>query len=181
MNKDLDQQLCEQFPLLYRDREGPLNKTCMHWGLSVGNGWYSIIRDLSAKLEPLIAQFIEQNPRRCENCGLLESEHLRVPRHPLLGMVDLGEEPPPGEADRTPICRNFLLSHPRAAQVKEKFGGLRFYMEGPVTAEMAQHISAAEALSLETCEVCGKPGTQAEGYWIKIKCDDCKASNARPQ
>jgi hypothetical protein len=44
-------------------------------------------------------------------------------------------------------------------QVKEKFGGLRFYVSvSHRTDAILQRIEIAESESLRTCEVCGKPG-----------------------
>ena len=74
MEKKLEQQLVEKYPTLYQDYGGDMRKTCMHWGFSHGDGWYNLIDELSAKLEPF-------------------------------GVI--------------------------AAQVKEKFGGLRFYLNYP--------------------------------------------------
>ena len=58
-----------------------------------------------------------------------------------------------------------------AAQVKEKFGTLRFYADGgnDMTDGM---IWMAEALSACTCEVCGKPGKLRGGGWVKTLCDE---------
>ena len=42
-------------------------------------------------------------------------------------------------------------------QVKEKFGALRFYVEN-ANDVIRQRIELAELESLNTCEVCGKPG-----------------------
>ncbi len=61
-----------------------------------------------------------------------------------------------------------------ASQVKEKFGGLRFYMSAYVPA-ISELIDAAEAESLVTCESCGAPGTVAGKSWIKCLCDACRA------
>lgn len=61
-----------------------------------------------------------------------------------------------------------------AVQVKEKFGGLRFYV-GTCTERGHNLISAAERLSDITCEVCGKYGrvTNREGsYWMKCVCKE---------
>lgn len=44
-----------------------------------------------------------------------------------------------------------------AVQVKEKWGGLRFYLRGG-SAEQRGMISMAEAMSTRICEQCGKPG-----------------------
>ncbi len=57
-----------------------------------------------------------------------------------------------------------------ARQVKEKFGGLRFYVsEG--TTEHANAIAEAEQASLQICEVCGQPGgvKVAAGY-VQCRC-----------
>jgi hypothetical protein len=58
------------------------------------------------------------------------------------------------------------------AQVKEKFGGLRFYV-GAATDEVHDAINEAEAKSFETCEQCGAPGKPRDGGWIKTLCDSC--------
>jgi hypothetical protein len=43
-------------------------------------------------------------------------------------------------------------------QVKEKFGGLRFYCAGKRAGELEDLIRAAEAESYKTCEDCGASG-----------------------
>lgn len=59
-----------------------------------------------------------------------------------------------------------------AAQVKEKFGGLRFYADN--TDDFIQGaISMAESLSYRTCETCGVPGSKRSGGWIRTLCDGC--------
>jgi len=58
-----------------------------------------------------------------------------------------------------------------AEQVKEKYGGLRFYYDGPPEAD--EYVMAAEEQSLETCEVCGEPGTINEGGWLQVRCSEC--------
>jgi len=62
MKKELDEKLCEDFPLLYRDRNAGIHRTCMSWGFECEDGWFQLIYDLSAKLEPMIQQFIIDNP-----------------------------------------------------------------------------------------------------------------------
>jgi hypothetical protein len=57
-----------------------------------------------------------------------------------------------------------------ATQVKEKFGGLRFYyMGGDDTIDGM--VRMAEALSLVTCERCGAPGQTRGRGWIRTLCD----------
>lgn len=59
----------------------------------------------------------------------------------------------------------------KASQVKEKFGGLRFYMDG-ATEEMHSLIREAETLSYHICETCGKNGGLRKGGWLKVLCDE---------
>jgi len=56
------------------------------------------------------------------------------------------------------------------AQIKEKFGGLRFYYDGgdDVIHGMVQ---MAESWAAHTCEECGAPGERRSGGWIKTMCD----------
>jgi hypothetical protein len=62
----------------------------------------------------------------------------------------------------------------RVVQVKEKFGGLRFYVQGG-NAEIDAAITKAEGESLRTCEKCGKKGDQkGSGYWIRTLCKKCR-------
>lgn len=67
-------------------------------------------------------------------------------------------------------------------QVKEKFGGLRYYIGG-VPADVSDSvyalIDAAERESYQTCEECGEPGHERGGGWIKTLCDGCDAERQR--
>jgi hypothetical protein len=58
-------------------------------------------------------------------------------------------------------------------QVKEKYGGLRFYV-GAAPDEVHAAIEAAEEASLSTCEVCGNTGTLMGRGWFKTRCQDHK-------
>jgi hypothetical protein len=58
-----------------------------------------------------------------------------------------------------------------AAQVKEKFGTLSFYMDG-ATDEMYAAVNEAEAESARTCETCGAPGRLRGGGWLYTACDE---------
>ena len=65
----------------------------------------------------------------------------------------------------------------KAAQVKEKFGTLRFYMNSE-TEEMSEAIREAEHKSCVTCERCGKEGrTRNDRSWVKTLCDECVAED----
>lgn len=59
-----------------------------------------------------------------------------------------------------------------AVQVKEKYGGLRFYIESGSDA-IYDLIDAAEEESLKTCETCGEPGELRGVGWVSTRCDAC--------
>jgi len=65
------------------------------------------------------------------------------------------------------------LVNVEAVQVKEKYGGLRFYYSGG-----DEHISGlvrmAEGLSMRTCEECGSPGDQNKVGWVRTLCKSCR-------
>lgn len=66
--------------------------------------------------------------------------------------------------------------YPTAVQVKEKFGGLRFYMNAvdkSIFSQIFALISAAEQQSEIICEKCGSPGKIRHGGWWKCLCDKC--------
>ena len=56
------------------------------------------------------------------------------------------------------------------AQIKEKFGGLRFYYDGGDD-EIRGMVRMAEAWAGNTCEDCGAPATKQTTGWIKNVCD----------
>ena len=66
-------------------------------------------------------------------------------------------------------------SWPRIGQIKEKMGGLRFYVNGRVSDELRALIFKAENESLRTCEICGGSGKQDQGRWVRTICDSCRA------
>jgi hypothetical protein len=61
-------------------------------------------------------------------------------------------------------------------QVKEKFGGLRFYVNCRRNEAICQRIGIAMEEAYRTCEVCGQPGRQREGAYSKTVCDEHEAS-----
>ena len=68
------------------------------------------------------------------------------------------------------LCK---LKDIRVDQVKEKFGGLRFYVNRP---DLDTIIHAAELLSWKLCETCGTEAdvTLNTTGWRKTLCDLCR-------
>ena len=74
-------------------------------------------------------------------------------------------EPLAAEFERKSGCQFEIL------QVKEKFGGLRVYVNDANDA-IRQRLEDAQQESLRTCEVCGQPGKRCEAGWIRTLCDE---------
>lgn len=55
-------------------------------------------------------------------------------------------------------------------QIKEKFGGLRFYYDGG-DARIHGMVTMAECWAASTCETCGAPGKPRSGGWLRTLCD----------
>lgn len=77
------------------------------------------------------------------------------------------------------LDRKLALKHPNYVidQIKEKFGGLRYYVTG-VDDNGYDLVDEAEAKSQQVCEVCGAPGeirvikfTPNSGGWLKCMCN----------
>lgn len=66
----------------------------------------------------------------------------------------------------------------RVAQLKEKFAGLRVYVEcgedvhQDIWEAVYRALKMVEDLSLKTCEDCGADGVPRSGGWARTLCDD---------
>lgn len=86
---------------------------------------------------------------------------------------------PTGWLDLVHDLHTRLTGNPdyRVVQVKEKFGGLRFYTEGLTHAER-EMVYAAEAESFLVCADCGTRDTVSlrNRRWVASLCDACDAN-----
>ena len=159
MKRELDSQLCEKYPLIFKDRNADMRTTAMCWGFECGDGWYNIIDIL---------------------CGKLNSEYYSAKSRydfikdrageKMYGNAS-GDIITQGEIDlRKQIMDEEALKVPVAVQVKEKFGGLRFYVQG-ATEKHWNYISFAESMSYRICESCGAEGKTYTDGWHTTLCD----------
>lgn len=137
MKEELDKQLCEKYPKIFKMRNASMQETAMCWGFEHGDGWYNILDAACANIQ----------------------NHINWKRktEPFASMTD-------EEFDE--------IHQPIAAQVKEKFGGLRFYVDN-CDDYVSGVVAMAESMSYRTCETCGAPGVKRSGGWIRTLCDGC--------
>ena len=159
MREELDKLLCEKYPLLFKDRNADMRTTAMCWGFAHGDGWFNIIDILCLHLHYKYDDAVSRHEHLVSRLG--------KPRFGEKGVavtqedVDDAKSRVEEEADRVPTV----------VQVKEKFGTLRFYVNG-ATEEQHHYISFAEAMSSRTCETCGKPGKRLGRGWIYTACEE---------
>jgi len=70
--------------------------------------------------------------------------------------------------------KDLIKKTSKVIQVKEKFGGLRFYIDD-VKLEAHKVIEKYEVKSFSVCEKCGKPGKlrKTKRGWFYTACDEC--------
>ena len=75
---------------------------------------------------------------------------------------------------KTELKKHKFLYKYRIVQIKEKFGGLRWYDAGiPKDSKIWDIVDKYTQISYKTCVVCGKPATKISKGWICPYCDDC--------
>lgn len=51
MKPELQNKLFEKYPTIFKEKDLPMNETCMCWGCECGDGWYPLIDELCRKLK----------------------------------------------------------------------------------------------------------------------------------
>jgi hypothetical protein len=113
-------------------------------GLACGDGWYDLLDVLCFQIQQSVDNAVSSQAWRLKN-GKASQEEV-VPEEELQVV---------------------------AAQVKEKFGGLRFYVDNG-NDRIYGLISMAESMSYRICEDCGNPGKSGGRGWIRTLCDPCR-------
>lgn len=147
MTPEKDSQLCEKYPKIFGDRYASPGESSMCWGFQCGDGWHDLIDCLCSCIQHHVD-------------WKLKGQEQQVAAGRLPPEDSLSEEQLQVVAD----------------QVKEKFGGLRFYYTGGDD-EIRGMVRLAESLSFKTCEDCGAPGElRKTRHWWRTLCGPCDES-----
>lgn len=181
MREELDAKLVEKYPRMFKNRYGDMRETCMCWGFAVGDGWYNVIASLCANIDSHVKWKRQQRVY-----DLKRARAAKKGRDYLIkylagdGQVREWHEDRADEilalGDRiTPYCNHVVVD-----QVKEKFGGLRFYYHGGDDTVHGM-VRMAEAWAAHTCETCGESGQLRHGGWVRTLCDKHEAEYQETQ
>lgn len=178
MRKELDDLLCKKYPKIFKDRHGDKMETLMCWGFDIGDGWFHIIDTLCGQIQGHIDHHIDSMNRDMKHNALLKKYLEGYPgplREHYYGMFNSKEYA--DDCLQRSVDRGYReikeVYQVVAVQVKEKFGGLRFYYNGG-SEYVDGLVAMAEAISYVTCERCGKVGKPNNSGWIVTLCDDCR-------
>jgi hypothetical protein len=169
MRKELDEALCAKYPQIFKNRFGDMRETLMCFGFEHGDGWYNIIDTLCGLMTS------EYRQRKDSYEFAKECLEERGGKFPWKSDKVVTAE----EVEEERLAMEEAEKHiPIAVQVKEKFGGLRFYVQA-ATDKHYNYINFAESMSYRTCEVCGNPGKRYTDGWHQTLCDTHAAEQNR--
>ena len=177
MKAELQNRLYEKYPKIFRQKDLSMKETLMCWGISCGDGWYNIIDTLCEHLQNLVDRPHEEI-EMYENWIKKEKEKNEPRKEMNGGYMPSSEENIARYEEHIENWKKKIIPQLEAVQVKEKYGSLRFYLNGypiqpEIDAKVTAYINFAEAMSYKTCERCGKPGKQQGGHWVFTICDSC--------
>jgi len=159
MNNHLDKYLCKKYPKIFSNRYKSPKETCMCWGFEVRDGWFFLLDALCNSIQNYLDGHNEWVEKYSEDYKKkISKEHISK---------KMIEEQ----------CT--LIPQVVADQVKEKFGGLRFYYSGG-DEKIRGMVTLAENLSYQICEKCGimneNVNSTSKGY-IRTLCSNCIDEN----
>lgn len=144
-------------------------------GFAIGEGWYPIIEALVGQIDHYTKW------RRNMRANDLRKDRARDKgREAVLNFICKGKVPSMWDEERaddimaTPHAITPRVEWIRIQQIKEKFGGLRFYYDGGDD-QISGMVRMAEVWADSTCEKCGNKGTRRQGGWVRTLCDEHEA------
>ena len=181
MKPELDKQLCEKYPKIFKNRNASQIESCMYWGIDVSDGWYDIIDALCQAATYTYTTSIMVDEADGKRLNIAPYSYTNETTY------------------------HFEIKPPQlvADQVKEKFGTLRFYYHTELEEKMSYLketgkypeldkileryynyfdgiVHFAETLSERTCEVTGLKGEMhvtgggVSGWYKTLNCEYAK-------
>lgn len=111
-------------------------------GFAIGEGWYPIIEVLISHIDHYTKS---KRNKRAYDLRKIREENIPLKVTPKMNWI-------------------------KVEQIKEKFGGLRFYYQGG-DEYISGLVSMAESWASRSCETCGDIGKRRSGGWIRTLCD----------
>lgn len=161
MDERLEQILVKRYPMMFRDYRGDMTKTCMAWGMSCGDGWFSLLDEMCHKITTMTkktdTEVIAHQVK--EKFGSLRFYY--------------GIEGPMTYFQKVNWkIRTFMCSRKWGVRYN-KINNFRKKYYKNLNEKLSDIISDAEMKSYDICETCGQPGERKGGSWVTTSCDEC--------
>lgn len=163
-------KMAEKFPRYFGEGK-------RYGGFCTGEGWYDIIEALVSQIDHYTKW---RRNMRAHDLKLARAKSKG--RDALMKHITRGKSIPSfydeqradeimenNQRDITPKV-NWI----EVQQIKEKFGGLRFYYDGG-DEHISGMVTMAEVWAGRSCEQCGEKGERRSGGWIRTLCDKHEA------
>ena len=181
MKQELEEQLYNKYPKLFKERGLPMTETCMYWGCDHGDGWFNILDRMCYLIQNHINQsrssayYMKKYNRALKQAIGGNDRNLRF-HYKKLGHKDEAIESfVKRDLENKAFRQSFREVAPQLifTQIKEKYGTLRVYSAGG-DQYCDGVISMSTSMSAITCEECGMPAKIRDGGWIRTLCDNCE-------
>ena len=161
MNKELQQKLYDKYPLIFAEKDLPMDQTCMCWGIDCGDGWYELLDALCSELTNLHHNtgLIVKACQVKEKFGTLRFYTNRFVDDKMVKMID-------GDWH--------LVAYRDADGKLIKYTKPQLCDDGRDHGVADGAINMAESMSSITCELCGASRAKLRGGgWLVTWCDEC--------
>jgi hypothetical protein len=186
MNEELTKKLHEAYPKIFSrlGKQTEDDNTPIGWyGVECGDGWYELINRLCHIIQHHVDSAADQREYAethnkmvldCRDGDFTKFDEHHKDRKDVPYVKTLREAMAAGAEKLRKVPP--IVKQVKAAQIKEKFGGLRFYVDGGDEYVFGA-IQLAETMSLVMCEQCGAPGKVGDHSgrgWYYTACEQHK-------
>lgn len=168
--EEFEKRMAEKFPRQFGEGKH-------YGGFAIGEGWFHIIEQLMSEID-----HYTKWKRNMRAYDLRVNRAYMKGRDALVAFLSKGKAIPSAwdEERADDIMENLgykitpRVEWIKVDQIKEKFGGLRFYYHGG-DEQIHGMVRMAELWAGYTCEKCGNKGTRRHGGWVRTLCDEHEA------
>lgn len=166
MNKENTKYLFEKYPKIFAGKDKLNTENLMEFGFACGDGWLSIL--------DCLCNIIQNYCETAKYEDIKDLYYYWVKFYNKIIRIVLMKIFNKFLSFKTPLKKEYYSPQVLVIQVKEKFGGLRFYIRGG-DEFIHNIIHMAEEISFYVCEECGSTkNITTEGKWTLTLCKKCR-------
>jgi len=171
--EEFEKHMAEKYPRYFGEGK-------RYGGFAIGKGWYPIIESLVGQIDHYTKwqrrmRANDLRKLRAKNKGMEALIQFMAGNNRIRSVWDIERAEDAMEND---IKVQPKVTWIHVEQIKEKFGGLRFYYQGG-NEHISGMVTMAEVWAGRSCETCGNVGVRRSGGWIRTLCDIHEAEYQR--